>query len=714
MDEDGCTDHDPPSPISGELVSFDPNGDLYLHVGAGVEEKAKTYFVCSKALARASTVFRKMLYGGFAESGHSDVDHGWTVDLPEDRQQPMEMMLNIVHGAFEKLPEKIELTELYTFLVVTEKYDATNITRPWAKGWMEGVKTSMQNPLLLGVAYELGDYQTFNVMAMKIATEYDAASIRKTLLIAMLDPYLNLYGALKGGDRCMSSPGDSSGGKRCDSLLLGSLIKSFATQNLDLTANDPVKAYRGSASHLQSVMLKLELYTIHSGYAHPTTSSFSFGQTAPSRFGFSMSACEHVLQSGLREGVERSLMLRGNMSFAQPKHKEYLTKQAVENNLTYRPPPIMGDSETPTSEPAAKRQKLEASQPKTPIILEELGDLQLRVGSDHADHPTIFLVCSKTLARSSPVLKKMLYGGFAESLSAQEKKEDWVVDLPDDEPSSFKLLLHIMHSNFSQVPHEISLESLFQLVVVLDKYDSIALIRPWASSWLRDIKDSTEYPMALHIAWELGLENAFHHFMTVLVQKVFVDEEGELSYYERLLPRWPEDIIKPQKLAHCLENVGPADLCDTIYELRQRLVSIEFEPYLKLYKSLISEYGQCRYRSKKREHLQKVGVRCDSIALGSMIRECSLVDIDITAKDPGESFHETVPSLGLDLSQLKILVEESYDKLDHSSCGTGLYEYRKKATADIEQKTQEALVLKPQYQARMKAQAMKLGIHNAP
>lgn len=171
MDEDGCTDHDPPSPISGELISFDPNGDLYLHVGAGVEEKTKTYFVCSKALARASTVFRKMLYGGFAESGHSDADHGWTVDLPEDRQQPMEMMLNIVHGAFENVPEKIELTELYTFLVVTEKYDATNITRPWAKGWMEGVKTSMQNPLLLGVAYELGDYQTFNAMAMKIATE---------------------------------------------------------------------------------------------------------------------------------------------------------------------------------------------------------------------------------------------------------------------------------------------------------------------------------------------------------------------------------------------------------------------------------------------------------------------------------------------------------------------------------------------------------------
>ncbi|KAL0940476.1 nuclear pore protein-like protein [Colletotrichum truncatum] len=369
MDE--AIDHDDPcSPVLGEYVSFDPNGDLYLNVGAEVEKTTKTYFVCSKALSRASTVFRKMLYGGFAESGHSDVDHGWTVDLPEDRQEPLELMLHIVHGAFDMVPEKLELTELYTFLVVTEKYDATAITRPWAKGWVEAVKSSLQNPLLLGVAYELGDYQTFNAMVMKIATEChldndgdlvfgfagesrdsydyklrnldclipdglldDASAIRKTLLIAMLDPYLNLYGALKNGDRCMSSPGDPSGGKRCDSMLLGSLIRSFTAQNMDLTATDPVMAYRGSASHLQSVMLKLELYTIHSGYAHPTTSSFGFGQAAHPRFGFSMSSCEHVLQSGLREGVERSLMLRGNMNFVQPKHKEYLTKQATKTGL---------------------------------------------------------------------------------------------------------------------------------------------------------------------------------------------------------------------------------------------------------------------------------------------------------------------------------------------------------------------------------------------
>ncbi|KAF6804505.1 nuclear pore protein-like protein [Colletotrichum sojae] len=398
MDED--TDHDAaaaaqqtPSHHAGAVVTFDVNGDLYLHVGADVEEKTRTYLVCSKALARASPVFARMLYGRFAESrpqhAHSpsaESEHGWTVDLPEDRQEPLELLLHIVHGAFANVPEALELTRLWAFLVVANKYDATAAARPWAKGWIEAVKAGAgsQNPLLLGVAYELGDAQVFNNTAMKVATEChldddgdlvygfaapgdedrdvgytyklrnmdclvpdglidDAAGIRRTLLTAMLEPYVTLYTALStGGERCMSSPGDPSGGRRCDSMLLGSLIRSFAAQRLDLTAADPAAAFRGSASHLQSAVLKLELYTIHSGYAHPASSSFSFGGGGGggigvggghSRFGFSMSACEHLLQSGLREGVERSLMMRGNMSFAQPRHKEYLASQAAKTGL---------------------------------------------------------------------------------------------------------------------------------------------------------------------------------------------------------------------------------------------------------------------------------------------------------------------------------------------------------------------------------------------
>ncbi|KAH0420594.1 hypothetical protein CcaCcLH18_13919 [Colletotrichum camelliae] len=217
----------------------------------------------------------------------------------------------------------------------------------------------------------------------------------------------------------------------------------------------------------------------------------------------------------------------------------------------------MGDSENSTGEPAAKRQRLEATQPKTPVILEEFGDLKLRVGSNHVDEPTIFLVCSRTIARSSPVLKKMLYGGFAESLSAQSKNEEWVVDLPDDRPSSFKTFLHIIHGHFDKVPTRIKITNLYRLLELLDKYDGISLIRPWAKPWLRVVKNSRALPAALYIAWELAHKESFQFTMTEIVR------------------------------ASCIDNWGPPDAVDIVREMRHKLVSIHFEPYIELYKSLL-------------------------------------------------------------------------------------------------------------------------------
>ncbi|OIW30032.1 hypothetical protein CONLIGDRAFT_632143 [Coniochaeta ligniaria NRRL 30616] len=53
---------------------------------------------------------------------------------------------------------------------------------------------------------------------------------------------------------------------------------------------------------------------------------------------------------------------------------------------------------------------------KTPdlIIFEEDGDLRLEVGPERMP----MIVCPKALARASPVFKRILFGGFAESKPA--------------------------------------------------------------------------------------------------------------------------------------------------------------------------------------------------------------------------------------------------------------------------------------------------------
>ncbi|KAG8407249.1 hypothetical protein J3458_020738 [Metarhizium acridum] len=55
-----------------------------------------------------------------------------------------------------------------------------------------------------------------------------------------------------------------------------------------------------------------------------------------------------------------------------------------------------------------------------PNVINRHGDLRLKVGSPQQAGDTIcqsveFLVCSRALARASPVFDRMLYGAFAEA-----------------------------------------------------------------------------------------------------------------------------------------------------------------------------------------------------------------------------------------------------------------------------------------------------------
>ncbi|OLN95816.1 hypothetical protein CCHL11_02782 [Colletotrichum chlorophyti] len=337
----------------GEITILDRYGDLYLHVGADVEPLTKTYLICSKALSRASVVFEKMLYGGFSESEATSGDHAWTVDLPEDRSEPLELMLHITHGHFNLVPQKLQLTQLHRFLVLADKYDVLAIARPWAHGWMEAVKSSTLDPLLLAVAYQMGDLHTFKQMSLVIATSshvdddkdlvfgssgqnkeisprklrdidhlmpdglvHDLALTRETLLVALIDPYIDLYRRLKDGRRlCKWSKDDS---EICDSLLLGSLIRSFAAHGFDITAIDPVESYGGSALKLHSITLGLHLRTVT--HYEPSSYSFSFSTT-----------CQKVLESISSGAI--SLPLPENRQSLEPKYDKYIRKQASKTGL---------------------------------------------------------------------------------------------------------------------------------------------------------------------------------------------------------------------------------------------------------------------------------------------------------------------------------------------------------------------------------------------
>ncbi|KAI1309177.1 hypothetical protein F5Y03DRAFT_348690 [Xylaria venustula] len=207
--------------------------------------------------------------------------------------------------------------------------------------------------------------------------------------------------------------------------------------------------------------------------------------------------------------------------------------------------------------------------PGTPrVVIDSDGDLTLKVGltqcvniplndgdghqgdpgSDHGHElPVVYTVCSRTMSRASPVWKTLLYGGFAESRpSSAELASDWLVELPDDDPKAMKTVLSIIHSRFDSIPRveeSIDLEELYQLTVLTDKYDLTAMLRPWASTWMKSAKGEWEKLRAKGISssiphlerlswisWVMGDTSVYERVAEDLARFCAVDANGDLQY----------------------------------------------------------------------------------------------------------------------------------------------------------------------------------------
>ncbi|KAI1736465.1 hypothetical protein F4680DRAFT_432223 [Xylaria scruposa] len=169
----------PPQPSSllespPQKSFLDPEGDLCLQVG---ESPATSFIVCSRTLARASLVWNVMLNGEFKESKRFR-SREEPVDLPEDDPRPMALLLNIIHGRFDRVPSYdcvMNIRDLYDISVVTDKYDMAHVLRPWASGWLRSTHRLNKWPHLslreqycherLWIYWELGDKVNFEKIA---------------------------------------------------------------------------------------------------------------------------------------------------------------------------------------------------------------------------------------------------------------------------------------------------------------------------------------------------------------------------------------------------------------------------------------------------------------------------------------------------------------------------------------------------------------------
>ncbi|KAH8883234.1 hypothetical protein GQ53DRAFT_699818 [Thozetella sp. PMI_491] len=145
-----------------EMIEFDSLGDLILDVGPDQSR----FLVCSKSLSRASAAWKTMFYGPFAEAKPTGeaAAKDWVVQLPEDDPTALTIILDIIHGRFDDIPQTLEVDALLNLTILTDKYDLAHLLRPWAKGWLDFIRThegSSSNESLLWIAWELGDVTMF-------------------------------------------------------------------------------------------------------------------------------------------------------------------------------------------------------------------------------------------------------------------------------------------------------------------------------------------------------------------------------------------------------------------------------------------------------------------------------------------------------------------------------------------------------------------------
>ncbi|KAK4158454.1 nuclear pore protein-like protein [Chaetomidium leptoderma] len=239
------------------------------------------------------------------------------------------------------------------------------------------------------------------------------------------------------------------------------------------------------------------------------------------------------------------------------------------------------------------------------------GDLKLRVGTEQEEEndskPSLrcFLVCSRTLARVSPVFDRMLNGSFAEAKQPQDDGKDcqqWVVNLPDDKPSAMELFLDIAHGHLQKAPRALSMHELYDLTALTHFYDATPILVPWIRPWIHTLRDATSgpddsdaVPKMIWISWVLGHRQMFE----ATVRRITMEGPGSMFAEGSLLQQleMPSDII--ERICAVRDETIEA-LLDVMRSFVELLTVVDEKP------------RWCRHATFMGPH------RCESMILGSM------------------------------------------------------------------------------------------------
>ncbi|KAK3389269.1 hypothetical protein B0H63DRAFT_556466 [Podospora didyma] len=167
---------------------------------------------------------------------------------------------------------------------------------------------------------------------------------------------------------------------------------------------------------------------------------------------------------------------------------------------------------------------------------------------------------------------------------------EWEVSFPEDNPEAFIILLNIIHSRFALVPKSPSLSQLYDLLVLIDKYDAAHIVRPWVDDWMNaasaPIGPDLDIYKAAYVAYELGNEKR----LSSLIQHVVLNIKPMGSFSRK--STWDESkgILHPI-LEYSYER--PLDLLRTAKMLKKDLLDRILSKFHKYMNQLALNTAGC-------------------------------------------------------------------------------------------------------------------------
>ncbi|KAI0023508.1 hypothetical protein F4780DRAFT_728416 [Xylariomycetidae sp. FL0641] len=285
------------------------------------------------------------------------------------------------------------------------------------------------------------------------------------------------------------------------------------------------------------------------------------------------------------------------------------------------------------------------------------GDLIVIAGREiirPQNKPLTFRVCSRSMARSSPVWKALLFGGYAESRPLDGRP--WIVEFPEDNAQAMHVVLSIIHGRFNQVYEvpakewaaigrnwryfdpdlSLDLQGLYEITILTEKYDLSSYLRPWARQWsrhfvtqrcsfVRRLCHLSPYPSECDCVGCLHFDqNAFEGDSNILHQELWITWElRDLEGFEKIFSRaafksqvssndtlLPDDIAanSRQDFLFCITHLGLSKaLAAARLEITRSFLDdarFNLEHYIDPPPELLNEMGQRLINEELGSHIR--------------------------------------------------------------------------------------------------------------